>query len=190
MPNWCDNMVSISFTDTDEYNKFVKTMGDPNKFVGINDPNDFFDLFVPTPPELLEGNDWWEWRITNWGTKWNPEINYAELYPEVNRADFQMNTAWSPPVTFFTAFVQLYPSATVEVAYLEEGMGFCGKAVITHQEVVDKYMNDIPSSMYKEAGALLDAEGNVDWEQDQEYNLWEVIEDDNAFERHYSSVTA
>jgi hypothetical protein len=68
---------------------------------------------------------------------------------------------------------------------LEEGMAFCGKAKFSNGEVEDRYINEIPKEMYVEAGAVTNRKGEIDWDSDQNYNLWEVIDSEEAFEKYY-----
>jgi len=186
MPNWCDNEVEITFEDRDEAKRFVQMITQSTDLDNFEETKDFFDIFVPTPPELLAGEGWYDWRFENWGTKWNPDINSMTIDTEdtLPVVGMAMLTAWSPPREFFVRFTNVFPSAIIELNYIEEGMGFCGKSKIYGGQIAkERYINEIPVEMYVAAGATLNAEGEVDWEADQDINLWEVIENDEVFNK-------
>lgn len=196
MPNWCTNDVSITFASKTEYDNFVAIAGVEKgtdaylEYEAEEKGYGFFDKFMPTPPEMLEGQSWWDWRITNWGTKWNPNVCSFDLNPKDMSVTLSIDTAWAPPKEFFIFFTQLFISAMVKMTYLEEGMGFCGKALFANGlEVYDNYINDIPVEMYVAAGATLNEEGNIDWDAEQYYNLWEVIDNPEEFDKFYELAT-
>lgn len=190
MPNWCSNEVVIQFDSQDEYDKFIEQAGiqeSTDPYLSYNNEEQgygFFDRFVPTPPEMLgDEGGWYDWRYENWGTKWNPNFNRFETDDEGRVIVMDMSTAWAPPREFFIAFSQLFPSATIEVMYLEEGMAFCGKGEFYQGCEIDSYINQIPTEMYVEAGAVLDANGDIDWEASDSINLWEVMH--TSFDKYY-----
>jgi len=189
MPNWCENEVEITFETKAEYDKFITQAGveeSTSPYLEYDNEKNgygFFDRFIPTPSEALEGESegWWSWRISNWGTKWNPNFNVFETNDDALQIKMGMSTAWAPPVEFFTAFTELFPSALVKTTYLEEGMGFCGRAEFYQGSVEDDYVDQIPTSMYVAAGVKLDENGELDWDNTDDYNLWEVINDEEKF---------
>lgn len=189
MPNWCSNEITITFDDTQELGAFV------SKFSNREDTQKFFDLYVPTPKELLEvshtglnhnefinaivGNksieytDWYNWRLAYWGTKW--DVDVVDLEVTDNTVRLSCDTAWSPATEFWVALSKQYLSATIEVQYLEEGMNFAGWQTIRNGELDDLYMNEIPIEMYVAAGATLNDKGEIDWDT-SDYNLWDVMD--------------
>jgi hypothetical protein len=191
MPNWCENEVEITFESKAEYDKFITQAGiedSTDPYLAYNNEEKgygFFDRFVPTPPELLEGGGWWEWRISNWGTKWNPNFNMFETDDYDLRISMSMSTAWAPPMEFFTTFTEFFSSAIVKVTYLEESMGFCGRAEFYQGSADDQYMNEIPTAMYVEAGVKLDKDGDLDWDNTDDYNLWEIVNNEEQFTKFY-----
>jgi hypothetical protein len=187
MPNWCENEVEITFSDRAEYERFAEIMGDPEHYIGWEPKDEMFDKFIPTPSEALGTSDWWAWRIENWGTKWNPQIEEFRL--EDTGAFFRMNTAWAPPRDFFRTFSKMFPSATIELSYLEEGMSFCGKATFTNGDEHERYINNIPIEMYVAVGYQLDEDGDIDWDSDNTATLWSILEDDDKFNIYYEMET-
>ena len=82
---------------------------------------------------------WYEWRINNWGTKWDiydaevGEVNDQNLY-------FSFYTAWSPIAeTPLRVLSNKYPKAFISYRYEELGMDFCGVYQAHNGQVVDDY---------------------------------------------------
>lgn len=66
--------------------------------------------------------DWYDWRIKNWGTKWNA---YEVEFDGDCRLSFQ--TAWNRPEPIFEALTRKYPDHTFTWTWADEDMGInCG----------------------------------------------------------------
>lgn len=192
MPNWCEVDVVITFNDQQEYAEFVRIADIEETTDHYLSPSSeergygLFDRFVPTPPAMLGSDDWWGWRINEWGTKWNPQIN--EFEHGDGRVILRMNTAWSPPIEFFESFHKMFPSTVIKMDYLEEGMMYCGKCEISDGDVSDRYINQIPAQALVELGAVLDKKGFVDWEKSEDIApTWTILENEEMFQRYYSA---
>ena len=77
--------------------------------------------------------DWWNWRNTNWGTKWNlvpdPEGNLTGYEVTGQSEDFlqlEFETAWSPPAGIYDTIFEKYPDLTVSWFYREDGCQLAG----------------------------------------------------------------
>lgn len=74
--------------------------------------------------------NWYDWRLDNWGTKWDPEVaRIHDLWHYDNEAliIFEFDTAWSPPNEWLLETSKLFPDVTLTCRYEESGMGFVGK---------------------------------------------------------------
>jgi hypothetical protein len=161
-------------TETRKYNKVEQV---PNTFS--------FDNFLPTPPEKLEGDGWFDWRIENWGTKWDLVQNETHISPILTNNDPNLSheafigmgfqTAWSPALEIFARITEQFPNVLVRYKYVEEGMAFFGLAEIYGGEI-DNDQRQITDEDYKIAGAVLDAEGQIDWELTDEYDLYDALD--------------
>ena len=184
MPNWCSNEVIIE--------------GDPETLDLIQSVSAYGDLpfsmeaFKPTPPLLLErsgiskdgnaigeailGNtdyqydNWYEWRIANWGTKWD----IGELQIDRTRRGIYLNyeTAWAPNVNFWTYFSTLYPTLKITHHFVEEGMCFIGQVLYKDGDA-DEISRNISDEDYIKAGASLDSDGYIT--EDSRYDLWDLF---------------
>jgi len=84
--------------------------------------------FVPPPPEGMPGYKWYDWRVTNWGTKWDV---VACIDHTPGRAIFQFNSAWSPPGPVIVAAAEKFPMLEFEHVYYERGCDFGGVATFS-----------------------------------------------------------
>ena len=107
MPNHCTNQVVLACPSEGVARATRKHLEGRE---GVFD----FNTLVPEPPELLEstkdkvtleelrakhGHDnWYDWRIANWGTKWNAygcELDDSQI--KQGMLDYRFDTAWAPP---------------------------------------------------------------------------------------------
>ena len=123
MPNWCSNNVEFHNDDVAEVAKLeahLKFLDSRKK--GEHAEAGLFAYFVPRPPE--EEDSWYEWNVSNWGTKWEASI-YSWTKVNDNSITMNFDTAWSPPTAlyeFLAANTEWYVTAT----YYEPGMSFVG----------------------------------------------------------------
>ena len=153
MPNWCYNNVKISFDSENEQELRDKVRFD----------KDLFCQFAPMPESV--GDGWYEWNISNWGTKWDAQpfdINWED-----DCVTFQLETAWSPPLGFYEKVEEL--GYDIEAYYLEEGMAFVGQ-----------YMDG--SDAYYEFGGMSadDMENEIPWAEEQ-FGLISRTRDDEEY---------
>ncbi len=100
------------------------------KFDNVGDDESLsLEKALPTPSELLGDNsivdgsmpDWYNWRVENWGTKWD----VFDTSPwEGNSVAFF--SAWSPPIEWLREVALKYPELSFQLDYADEGGGFVG----------------------------------------------------------------
>jgi hypothetical protein len=125
MPNWCDNTFTVG-GDPEKVAEFVEQMkGADNEALDFN-------KVIPLP-EVLEDrsgiNDigWYNWSVTNWGTKWNVIEAQLGYNDGADSAVYYFQTAWSPPVPWFEVTVKYFPWLNFSIEWQEGGMGFGGE---------------------------------------------------------------
>jgi hypothetical protein len=135
MPNWCENQIEISGEET-----LLQKFNEENTRAEKENvsPTLSFELSLPTPAELLEIDGagkygWYEWRVANWGTKWN--VSNAEPHFQNGNLYYFPSTAWAPPSAWVKAVSALYPQLTFNLFYDEPGMCFAGKEVYINGEL-------------------------------------------------------
>ena len=76
--------------------------------------------------------DWYEWRLQNWGTKWNS----CNTFLCDDKKTIYFDTAWSPSVPLVKKFAEKYPQLRITHDYAEEQIAFfCGKNEYQNGEV-------------------------------------------------------
>ena len=146
MPNWCMNKLTVSHVDSVMVDRFEKAY---NLGKACNE-------FLPLP----EGEDWYNWQINNWGTKWDigadvgteKEEWYGLKATRVdNEVSCSFDSAWAPPIGLYDKLVEL--GYTVRASYWEPGMAFCGiwnDGADNYVEYTDKDM--IPVALWNDFG--------------------------------------
>lgn len=76
--------------------------------------------------------NWYDWRIHNWGTKWDAyecRVGDDNLHRGVLEVTFC--TAWSPPVEWFEVMAMETPWLTYHMSWQEHGVGLYGS--VSHE---------------------------------------------------------
>lgn len=158
MPNWCQN--EVTFYGTTEMVERVRkavtgyiasrnenlqkelewnnanpgaTWQDWDKYrnENLSYPTGLFHTFLPRPIE--EEENWYDWNVEHWGTKWDANDPLIAEYfehgkgtpPNQSFITLTFETAWSPPLPFIQHMVDHYGYG-VSGSYAEMGMGYGG----------------------------------------------------------------
>ena len=125
MPNWCNNTLTL----TGPKDK-VKTIFDKAK-----ESNELLQQLHPMPKELegttspSDGDNWYDWRINNWQTKWDVDADYLEFREDGDTGIIEgwFDSAWSPPIGAYEHFLTENEDCSISSLYYEGGMDFAGK---------------------------------------------------------------
>jgi len=157
MPNHCSNHLSIMGTK-EEMDKFLQFVTDP-----ITNEINLFKSLIPMPKELEDttspvkfvdkgknkelvdkygADNWYDWCINNWGTKWgdydmNPKTPPRKSGSDQYLLDFYYDTAWSPGDNELSkAIMKQFPTIKGLISYEEPGMAFAGELVFSNGKVI------------------------------------------------------
>lgn len=126
MPNWCSNDVTLRHKDPAMIERAVKAYQEGK----------FLNEFVPMPQELLEGDGWYGWAVSNWGTKWDVGGDNDSIeQPDANTLELRFDSAWSPPIEAYRALEE--QGFEVEAYFHEPGMTFAGSYVDSYEDTID-----------------------------------------------------
>jgi hypothetical protein len=158
MPNWCNCEIYID-GNVNDIERFLAQAAGENE----NGENEKFSFsrFLPTPPEMLanpndDGNSWHNWRVENWGTKWEPD-NVSVSRPTNSVISIHCLTAWSPPHKFLENVSKQYPALVFECEYAEPGMCFAGFIRAKDGSVSDEdYSEERREELFRGLGYLND----------------------------------
>jgi len=110
------------------------------------------DHSLPMEEQLMfKGDNWYDWNVTNWGTKWDVAVSDNEQYPETelineedwsDRLTYSFNTAWSPPLPAIATLSEQYPNLEFTLSY-EEETGWGGEIEFLNGQdtVLENYEN-------------------------------------------------
>ena len=132
MPNYCENVLKLKHEDKDVLLKVIQAYN----------RGDLLQTFIPEPdyektkvenlyPEFHNGekyatkSQWWDWRIKNWGTKWEIVQPYTAEDVEKDELYISFSTAWTPPIPLYDKLTEL--GFEIDASYFEIGCGFCGQ---------------------------------------------------------------
>ena len=82
---------------------------------------------------------WYEWCISNWGTKWNA-YGYDENADYGQNENMWFQTAWSAPHPIVEKLSEMYPDITFEHEWADEDLGAnCGRKTYCNGECAEEY---------------------------------------------------
>jgi hypothetical protein len=142
MPNWCNNVLTLSHEDPAMIQRAKDAL----------DRGEFLQEFIPVPEELKGtmagsyGDDekqkaledqtkanvkkygygnWYDYCVGEWGTKWDVGGDgQSDIHPDGKSLFTSFDSAWSPPVDAYYKLEQL--GFTVDAMFYEGGMAFAG----------------------------------------------------------------
>ena len=75
----------------------------------------------------FKGNNWYDWNVRNWGTKWDVGVGDEEKYPETELIHddetviaYRFNTAWGAPIQAIETLSSQYPNLEFNLSFEEE----------------------------------------------------------------------
>ena len=201
MPNYCNNNVRIT-ADKETVAKIAQSLKS-------NSDHGFLDCIYPMPTELKEtvaGSDnakpefqkqqseqliekygadnWYDWRVENWGTKWEVNECYGDpvISDDGETIEFGFDTAWSPAIGAYQNFLSNNPDASLFATYYEPGCDFMGvwDSGDDRYYTVSDYTAD-DDFWNTDDGKLLDdyygiSEQKAEWEEEQRAEEEDVTE--------------
>ncbi len=166
MPNHVTNILRVS-GDPEKVREMFEAIKSDEIGLGSLD----FNKVIPMPEYIFRGNlgmaerekygkeNWYDWSISNWGTKWN-SYGYDPVYTpkEFDGEHIEFQTAWSYPDPLIAALSKQYPDLQFEVIWADEDFGYnTGKK---EYENGDETFCHVPPGGSKEALELAPDQGN------------------------------
>jgi len=141
MPNWCLNNATITHDDPTKLNELL----DAYK------RGDLMEHFLPTPKDENGelDKDWYDWRVNNWGTKWDVGGEDAFYSDNPEGLVLSFDSAWSPPVDFYQ-FLKDEHGFDIRASYWEPGLAFCGDWIDGMDDYYEGEWHDYPQHLIDE----------------------------------------
>ena len=148
MPNWCNNNIKITGPNKiiDKIEKIVKDeSGKSGQLL-----NHFYPMPLvlddtvagPEPKTKKEKlasqkrkdetgfDNWYDWRVANWSTKWDVNEFYSVDRNNINNKESQItlgfDSAWAPPIGAYEHFIDENSNVSIRATYFEGGCDFMG----------------------------------------------------------------
>lgn len=156
MPNWCNNnlIVNGDLVDITEFynNCLIENTSDYKN----TDKVLTFAGSVPEPKMISEEDQkeyddkgWYNWRLENWGVKWEPNTNWYAFENGYLQIDF--DTPWGSPTNWLETTSLKYPNLEFRLEFYELGMMFRG-VTEAHNGIVSQDEWDITKEDIIELG--------------------------------------
>ena len=125
MPNHTDNRVILYHKDSQQIDMIYNIMN--------TEDTPLCQTLIPMDEKLLEisgfsddykPQGWYEWRLENWGTKWDVYETHCNRF-DANTLQLYFYTAWSPPIPIYDKLTDM--GFEVTARYLDEGWGYIGE---------------------------------------------------------------
>jgi len=196
MPNHCLNTITISDITPEQWTQIAET------FIETDDKTaSFLQTFCPEPDWVEIPNEkgelpiqdretnisrwsdgtqdlrWYDWRLKNWGTKWDvyeTDDNLSDK-PPMTELQVSYSTAWSPVNEHFLETISaMFPEALFVNRYEEEGEGYCGVTVAKDGDALDftAYLSEIREVFVRKLNPDLPEDADI-YEVYEEQELWE-----------------
>ena len=134
------------------------------------DDQKIFHFLRPRPH--TEDNDWYDWNVTHWGTKWDAWFPNVEDYSRDDCSlSLNFDTAWSPPIALYEYLTE--NGWKIEAYYHEPGMCFCGKFEngiddCYEYNMTEESINDIPEDIASYANLETELEDFLAFKEEEE----------------------
>ena len=200
MPNWCYNRLIVK--SNDDKSSFRRFMDEGRKKEMIEGEQKMvwrISNYFPTPEKLLQENlseidkqelktmygfdDWYEWRLFNWGTKWDcDDYGFESSTDEKSYYILDFDSAWSPPIEFLINVSIIYPTLSFQLEYIEPGNQFAGTTYINNGIFLDLCGEPVQKN---ENGEIIDVTYD---EENEQYVLsnGEVFNEDDWYDQDIS----
>ena len=114
---------------------------------------------------------WWDWRIANWGIKWDignvHNVRFEEIEEYTNddlllvSLNFTFTSPWGPPMEGLETLSGYYPTLLFIIQYSEPGCDFAGEAVYNN----GKTLSDDSRTCTPELNHMAEYYVGQDWDE-------------------------
>jgi hypothetical protein len=211
MPNWCSNSIEIVGPRDKIRALWAQAQKDENEGGGLlrglrSEPNYDETPVAKAYPEIgaqyaktdeereaalkneptIRSDSWWDWRVTNWGTKWEVSTEGLEFEQDEDgnftnatgepyaRITGWFDSAWSPPMTACGFYAEANPDVRITLDYHEPGMAFVGRAVYDEGEQTEDDYCDYSGYDSKTVRDAIGAEMDDMWAISENMAEWEA----------------
>ncbi len=194
MPNWCNNTITLTGPKEKITAIYAKAKKDDALLQQLKPmPEALEGTTSPAPKEgkvqpLVDGFDnWYDWRVQNWGTKWDVDMDGLELSDDGTTINGWFDSAWAPPIHAYEYFLTDNEDCSIKSYYYEGGMDFGGlwedfaDAEVTMSEFTADEMEDPMSGLIFDLNEQFNFSEMVrEYEEEQKTDTEKFIVDKEA----------
>lgn len=162
MPNWCSNSLVLRSRNRAVLEKYSQAFRDTDLLKTMRPQ--------PTYDGYIENGDWYDWRVNNWGTKWEiyPEHGNVSAISQCAPGDdggpmwevtFFFESAWAPPIEA-VIFAQSVDGFDFRLCYFEPGADYIGQCVNGEDETYSFSERKFPEEIALAIGLVME-----EWEE-------------------------
>ena len=130
MPNWCSNRATITGP--------APVIQEITEILNRED-SPLLQWMVPRPGD--QEDNWYNWNVSNWGTKWDICDVYFENQEEEDSIEFSFCSAWGPPEQAFETWAAKDGRVQFHLEYWEPGSGFVGSCTYDGEYMDHEYVD-------------------------------------------------
>ena len=148
MPNHVQNRIAFD-GEPEKIAEILEQIKNDNYGIGTID----FEKIIPMPSNIYRGdlgqrerelygkNNWYEWSVSNWGTKWNA-YDFPETPHKIGEP-LCFLTAWTPPHSILEKLSQMYPDIEITHEWADENIGHnCGRRCYLGGNCIEEWKPD------------------------------------------------
>jgi hypothetical protein len=145
MPNWCSNELKIQ-GNPKELSKLIKKVQITKSEATENHYESVFSCHRVIPRPIDQEANWYDWNVTNWGSKW--DLNDVRFDGEVEdkEVSYYFESAWSPVVPVIEALAKEFKKLSFTYAFYETGSDYWGELEYKKGELVSEEGGDVSSA--------------------------------------------
>ena len=161
MPNWCSNRARITGP--------APVIKEITEILNQDNP-ELLNWMVPQP-NFENDQDWYQWNVNNWGTKWDICDVYIDNDAEEDSITFSFSSAWAPPVEAFHTWAAGDGRVEFSLEYWEPGCGFVGTTTYDGEYLdTDDVDSNSNPARYREIAS--DVWGYEEWDEPEPLTEW------------------
>ncbi|MFA6730482.1 MAG: hypothetical protein WC152_00790 [Candidatus Izemoplasmatales bacterium] len=182
MPNHITNIITINGVSKERTAEILAAIRSDEDGLQRNSLD--FNKIIPMPENIFRGNlgkaekelygknNWYDWSVRNWGSKWN---SYGYDSPAFHNADNEIEflTAWSRVDPIMERLSQIFPDAEFFYQWADEDIGSnVGQQTWQNGEITDEFIPDhLSAGAYELAADIMGvdlAEHGLQYSEDDE----------------------
>lgn len=146
MPNHCNNTLIVRGKPKD-INKMMKQVEITNSQGTSTHEASIFSCQKIIPRPSNQDNNWYEWNIANWGSKWGAyDIEVLNDDWENGEWHIYFQSAWSPLEPVIQALAKQHKKLSFYYSYYEWGCDFMGSQTYEKGSIVEMYQSEITTA--------------------------------------------